>query len=153
MKFTDDEPPRHSGGADARRELRRSLFLLGLIAAAALAGLAWEENWRKFARVGVGFAVYVGVMLLLSRAGAGAARGRVPFWAFACAGACAELASGWLRPGVPERLSLFIAPVAGLLVGGAHWLALCARRPLRERITAGRGTGQPSRSPGGRAGA
>lgn len=127
---------RGADGGRARREFLLSLCLLGFVGTWALGVLALGGNWRKFARVGIGFLTYVGVLLAWPRVdGRGAGGGRPGFPAFACAGACAELASGWLRPGVPAGLTLHLAPLAGLLIGGLHHLALRARRPPRERIT------------------
>ncbi|HEX8852764.1 MAG TPA: hypothetical protein VF754_04715 [Pyrinomonadaceae bacterium] len=119
------------------RDLFLSLGLLALVFAAVLAGLAYEENWRKLVRVLIAAAVYLSILSaygwlasLRRRASGGLA-----FGAFALAGAAAELASGWLRTGAADRLTLWLAPLAACLVGGAHWLALQNWRPLRRMIS------------------
>jgi uncharacterized membrane protein (Fun14 family) len=118
------------------RDLAASLCVLCLLIGFALSGLAWDENWRKFMRVLMAFAVYV--IVLLSALGAyGLIRGRrarFPFWTFALAGAMAEISSGWLRPTATAKIDLSTALAAAFLIGGVHWLALRAWRPLYERI-------------------
>lgn len=119
-----------------RRDLWESLCVLGLLIAFALSGLAWDENWRKFVRILMGFSAYIIVLLSALRAYAliTGRRHHLPFWAFALAGAAAEISSGWLRPNARAQVDLATAIAAALLVGGIHWLALHARRPLREKI-------------------
>lgn len=131
---------RQSGYDDqtARSDLLLSLCLFSLLVAFALSGLAWEENWRKLLRVLIGFTTYV--TILLAALGAyGLFRkssARFPFWAFALAGAMAEVSSGWLRPAATRSVDLLTALAAAVLIGGVHWLALRAWRPLRARILA-----------------
>ena len=123
--------------AAIRRDFKMSLFVLALLIGFALSGLAWDENWRKLARVLIGFSAYVFVLLAALgvygslRKQRGAA---LPFWAFALSGAAAEISSGWLRPGAKASVDLWTALAAALLIGGAHWLALRAARSLHERI-------------------
>lgn len=120
-------------GRTERRDFLLSLAALGLVFAAVLGGLAYDENWRKLLRVLAGAAVYVGLLLSAWRWRRGG-EGRPPFWAFALAAGAAELASGWLRPGTHTLLTLWVAPAAALLLGGAHWLALSTWRALRARL-------------------
>ncbi|HEY0321309.1 MAG TPA: hypothetical protein VGC66_10165 [Pyrinomonadaceae bacterium] len=128
------------------RDMVVSLCLLALLVAFALAGLAWDENWRKLLRVLTGFSAYVIVLLsalgvcrlILKR------RASIPFRAFALAGAMAEVSSGWLRPTAVTPVDLLTAIAAAFLIGGAHWLALRAWRPLRKRIV--RAERQPAAS-------
>jgi hypothetical protein len=123
--------------SDARRDLLISLVLLGCVFLFVLGGLAWDENWRKFLRVLIGAALYVSILLALLRARSKSIKARdgLPLWAFAVAAAAAELASGWLRTNVSEGITFWLAPLAALLIGGVHWLALRSWRPLRQYIT------------------
>ena len=132
-------PPR----PDARRDLAVSLVVLGFIIVLVLSGLAMDGNWRKFLRVLLAFLAYVTLLLALLRGGyrAAGAGAHLPFWPFAVAAAVAELVSGWLRPGMSAGITFSVAPAAALLIGGVHWLALRAWRPLHERILSGRGAG------------
>lgn len=154
----------------ARRHLLMSVCLLALVFTAVLCGLARDENWRKFLRVLIASSTYVVVLLSLTcarakyvvprgkyawtrskyawtrskyaraRAGFGGVGSALPFWPFASAAVAAELSSGWLRTGVAPGLTIWLAPLAGILVGGVHWLALRHWRSLRARlIREGRG--------------
>ncbi|HEX7318386.1 MAG TPA: hypothetical protein VF297_31055 [Pyrinomonadaceae bacterium] len=119
----------------ARRDLLASALLLALLFAAVLCGLAYEENWRKFVRVGVAASVYLSALLMLTRRWRRGTAATFPFWPFAVAAAAAELTSGWLRTRVADGITFWLAPVAAVLVGGLHWLALRYWRTLRERLT------------------
>ena len=120
----------------AVRDLRLSLCALALVFVAVLLGLAHDENWRKFLRVLMASSVYLSMLLACVRfSRRGSADGGLAFWPFALAAASAELASGWLRTGTAEGLTLWVAPLAACLVGGVHWLALSVWRPLRQRVT------------------
>lgn len=136
MASSSEEKQSGQEGAISDSDMVASLCLLALLVAFALAGLAWDENWRKLLRVLTGFSAYVIVLLsalvacrLKWKRGAS-----LPFWAFALAGALAEVSSGWLRPTARTPFDLLTALAAAFLIGGAHWLALRAWRPLRERI-------------------
>lgn len=124
------------GSTATGRDLITSLCVLTLLIAFVLSGLAWEENWRKLLRVLIGFSAYV--IVLVSALGVYRSlmkrRARLPLAAFALAGAVAEISSGWLRPTARMPFDLLTALAAALLIGGTHWLALRAWRPLRERI-------------------
>ena len=119
---------------DARRDLLASLCILGFVVAAVLCGLAYDANWRKFLRISIAAFSYVAALLTLLRPKSRAAvsRGRLPFWPFAASAGACELASGWLRPGVPAGTTLWVAPLAAILIGGLHWLTLLSWRPLRN---------------------
>ena len=119
----------------ARRDLVLSALLLALLFAAVLCGLAYEENWRKFVRVGLAASVYLSALLLLTRRWRERGRAPLPLWPFAVAAAAAELSSGWLRTRVADGVTFWLAPAAAILVGGLHWLALRRWRRLRERLT------------------
>jgi hypothetical protein len=132
----EERPGRSDDKASSGRDLRLSLCVLGLLVAFALSGLAWDENWRKLLRVLIGFAAYVIALLsalsvysLLVKK-----RAPFPFWAFALAGAVAELSSGWLRPTARGIVDMPTAIAAAFLIGGLHWLALRTWRPLHDRI-------------------
>jgi hypothetical protein len=132
----ESEERTRDDNAQARRDLKLSLCLLGLLVAFALAGLAWDENWRKLLRVTMGFTTYLTALLsalglygLIMKKRAG-----LPFWAFALAGAMAEASSGWLRPAAKMIVDLPTALAAAFLIGGLHWLALRTWRPLNQRI-------------------
>lgn len=120
-----------------RRDLLTSLCVLAVLFASVLSGLAWEENWPKFLRVLIGFSAYILALLaalglydlIMKR------RARLPFAPFVVAGAAAEISSGWLRPAATMPVDLLTAVAAALLIGGTHWLALRAWRPLRERVS------------------
>ncbi|HEV7843454.1 MAG TPA: hypothetical protein VGO69_07135 [Pyrinomonadaceae bacterium] len=122
--------------ATSRSDMAASLCVLTLLIAFALSGLAWDENWRKLLRVLAGFSAYV--IVLLSALGVhrliAKRRARLPFRAFALAGAMAEISSGWLRPAARMPIDLLTALAAAFLIGGVHWLTLRAWRPLHERI-------------------
>ena len=120
---------------NSRRDFRLSLGVFAIIVASALCGLALDANWWKFLRVLLAFSTYSTILLLLLRR---ATPGPLPLWPFALAAGAAELASGWLRPDATALLSLSVAPIAALLIGGVHWLALRAWRPLHGRIRAPR---------------
>ena len=122
-------------GRHARRDLRLSTLLLALLFAAVLCGLAYEQNWRKFLRIGLASSVYLSALLLLTRRRREVAAAPLPFWPFALAAAAAELSSGWLRTRVADGMTLWLAPAAAVLAGGLHWLALRHWRPLRDRLT------------------
>jgi high-affinity Fe2+/Pb2+ permease len=136
MASRSEEKQSGHEGAISDSDMIASLCLLALLVAFALAGLAWDENWRKLLRVLTGFSAYIIVML--SALGAYRLKwkqcGSIPFWTFALAGAMAEVSSGWLRPTARTRVDLLTAIAAAFLIGGTHWLALRAWRPLRERI-------------------
>jgi hypothetical protein len=123
-------------GATGRRDLMASLCVLTLLIVFALSGLALEENWSKLWRVLIGFSAYVFALLLAIGVYdlKGKRRAGLPFLAFALAGAAAETSSGWLRPAAGTTFDLWTALAAALLIGGTHWLALRAWRPLRRRI-------------------
>ena len=122
--------------AETRRDLSASIVLLALVVCFVLAGLALEGNWPKLLRVSIAATVYLTLLPLLLSSWRRRADSSLllPFWPFASAACLAELASGWLRPGVPPYTTFWVAPAAALLIGGAHWLALRAWRPLRARI-------------------
>lgn len=119
-----------------RRDLLTSLCVLVALFALVLSGLVWEENWQKFLRVLIGFSAYVLVLLLALGAYVQLMkrRGRLPLWPFLLAGAAAEISSGWLRPTARLPVDVLTALAAATLIGGTHWAALRAWRPLRERI-------------------
>lgn len=121
-----------------RRDLIVSLSVLTVLIAFALSGLAFDENWRKLLRVLTGFSAYVVVLLsaLAIYGSTGRRAARLPFRAFALAGGAAEISSGWLRPEARMPVDILTAMAAALLIGGAHWLALRAWRPLYEKISA-----------------
>lgn len=124
----------------ARGDFVKSMIALACLFTCVLVGLAYEENWRKLARIFIAFFTYAAILLSLLtwRGGAGKPTGaRLPFWPFAVAAASAELTSGWLRPAPAIGLGLWLAPAAAFLIGGVHWLTLYWWRPLRERITRG----------------
>lgn len=112
-----------------------SALLLAFLFAAVLGGLAYEENWRKFLRIGLASSVYLSALLLLMRRRRERAEAPLPFWPFAVAATAAELSSGWLRTRVADGMTFWLAPAAAALVGGLHWLALRYWRCLRERLT------------------
>jgi hypothetical protein len=126
-------------GNDARRDLIVSMGVLGFIIALAVSRLALEGNWQKVLRVSLAFLTYSAV--LLSLAGYvhkfSVANIRLPFWVFAVAAGAAEVASGWLRPDWRLSDTVTLPLAAAVLIGGSHWLALTAWRPLRERIVSG----------------
>ena len=136
-----------SHASTARRDLLVSLGLFGLIVVVVLGGLAHDANWRKLLRIALAASTYVTVLLALLRLQMRAAKPdeHLPFWAFAMAAGTAELASGWLRLGVPDRTTLWVAPLAALLIGGIHWLALRAWRQLRDEIMLGRSAASATR--------
>jgi hypothetical protein len=128
----------------ARRDLLKSVCLLALVFTAVLCGLARDENWRKLLRVAIASSTYFVSLLSITwalgkyaraRGKFGRAGGTLPFWPFASAGAAAELSSGWLRTGVAPGITLWLAPLAAVLVGGVHWLALRYWRSLRAHLT------------------
>ncbi|HEV2913630.1 MAG TPA: hypothetical protein VGX92_10145 [Pyrinomonadaceae bacterium] len=130
-----NDAPLKNPARNDRRDIAISLVVLALIIILALSRIALDENWRKVLRVSMAFLTYNAVLLALVRhvvrTGPCA-----PFWIFAAAAASAELASGWLR--VSWRASdLALAPLAALLIGGVHWLALRAWRSVLERIEVG----------------
>ncbi len=116
-----------------------SMMLLGSILIFVLGGLAHDANWRKFTRISIASLTYSTILLTpltkwsRDKRNAGTT---LPFWPFAIAALFAELASGWLRPGMRPAITFWVAPVAALLIGGVHWLALHKWRPLREQIVA-----------------
>ncbi len=120
----------------ARRDFVLSLIFMSLLVAFVLSGLALDANWRKLARVGLGFSTYL--FVLLSLVGGlrlfEKRRAPIPFPVFALSAAAAELASGWLRPTARSTVDFAVALAAALLIGGTHWLALRTWRPLRTRI-------------------
>ncbi|CAN5471422.1 hypothetical protein BH20ACI3_BH20ACI3_20000 [soil metagenome] len=126
-------------GNVARRDLIVSMGVLGFIIALAVSQLALEGNWQKVLRISLAFLTYSAVLLRLARyLPKIAVKGiHLPFWIFAVAGGAAEGASGWLRPDWSFSDTLMLPLAAAVLVGGSHWLALIAWRPLRERILAG----------------
>lgn len=119
---------------NARRELCASLFIITLLVAFALSGLAHDENWRKLVRVSLGFSAYLTTLLAALYVYSLRGKAGLPFQVFALAGALAEASSGWLRPSARAVVDVPTVIAAALLVGGAHWLALRAWRPLNERI-------------------
>lgn len=123
----------------AGRDLIVSMGVVGFVVLLAVSKLAWEGNWQKVLRVSLAFLTYSAVLLILARYLSKIAMEsiRAPFWIFAIAGGVAEVASGWLRPDWSFSDTLVLPVVAAVLVGGSHWLALKAWRPLRERILAG----------------
>lgn len=123
-------------GDAAKRDLIASMALIGLIIVLALSQLAWDGNWQKFLRVSVAFFIYASVLLSSVRWVGRAADIAYSFWLFAMAAGTAEIASGWLRPDWKLSDTLTLPLAAALLIGGVHWLALRAWRPLRERISA-----------------
>lgn len=120
----------------ARRDFVLSLILMSLLGAFALSGLALDANWRKLARVSLGFSTYLCALLSLVRGLKLFEKGRahIPFPVFAVAAAAAEMASGWLRPTARSTVDFAVALAAALLIGGAHWLALRTWRPLRKKV-------------------
>ncbi len=125
-----------TAGRLARRDLLLSALLLGLAFSAVLCGLVYEENWRKLLRIGLAASVYLSALVLLTRGWRrGAPHAPLPYWPFALAAAAAELSSGWLRTRVAPGTTFWLAPLAALLLGGLHWLALRHWRGLRERLT------------------
>jgi hypothetical protein len=117
-----------------RRELYASLFIITLLVAFALSGLAHDENWRKFVRVSLGFSAYIITLVAALRVRGLKGKTRLPFWLFALAGALAEACSGWLRPSARVAVDVPTVIVAAILIGGTHWLALRSWRPFNERI-------------------
>jgi hypothetical protein len=136
----------------ARRDFYASLCFIGLVTAAVLCGLAHDENWRKFLRISIASATYVAALLTVYslRSRRDGVCARLPFWCFAASAAAAELASGWLRPNVPPGTTLWVAPVAALLLGGVNRLALARWRPLRDSLLSGRGRTRAPQSLRGR---
>ncbi len=125
-------------GNVARRDLIVSMGVLGFIIALAVSQLALEGNWQKVLRISLAFLTYSAVLLSLARylSKIAVESIRPPFWIFLVAGGTAEVASGWLRPDWSLSDTLILPPAAAVLVGGSHWLALIAWRPLRDRILA-----------------
>ncbi|MGI8897309.1 MAG: hypothetical protein ACR2IB_02835 [Pyrinomonadaceae bacterium] len=123
----------------ARRDLIVSMGMLGFIIAVAVSQLAWEGNWQKALRVSLAFLTYSTVLLMLVHflSKIAVESIRPPFWIFAVAGGAAEVASGWMRPDWNLSDTLMLPLAAAALIGGSHWLALTAWRPLRERILSG----------------
>jgi len=126
-------------GTIARRDFIVSLSVLALIIALAVSQLALAGNWQKVLRVFLAFLTYSGVLLGFARYFSNfvVPNCRLPFWIFAVAGGAAEIASGWLRPDWSLSDTLMLPLTAAVLIGGSHWLALIAWRPLRERILSG----------------
>jgi hypothetical protein len=102
-----------------RLALHRSLMLLAGIVLLALAGLAFESNWFKLARVSTAFVCYAVVGVTLRRWCDGA----VPWWSLAAAGSLAGIASGLVRPETGLALVAGQA-LGGALFGIAYWLGL-----------------------------
>lgn len=123
-------------GSAPRGDLIVSIGVIGLIVTLAVSQLALAGNWPKVFRVSLAFLTYSAVLLIFARYVTKFAEEkiRLPFWIFAVAGAAAEIASGWLRPDWILSDTLTLPLAAAVLIGGSHWLALIAWRPLRERI-------------------
>ena len=131
----EEKRNRHAGSIKTS-DLWVSLCVLGLLIAFALSGLAWDENWRKFVRVAIGFSAYILVLLSALQAYRLITKRRtsLPFPAFALAACAAELSSGWMRPNARTTFDFLTALAASFLIGGIHWLALRWWRPLRKLI-------------------
>ena len=126
-------------GNARRRDFIVSIGVLGFIVALAVSQLALEGNWQKVLRVSLAFLTYSAVLLSFARYVSKFAEESIHlrFRIFAVAGAAAEIASGWLRPDWSLSDTLTLPLAAAVLIGGSHWLALMAWRPLRERILSG----------------
>jgi hypothetical protein len=140
MSRSTGEVTKAFSGSAARRDLLVSMAVFGFIIALAASQLALVGNWQKVLRISLAFITYSAVLLSLARyVSRFAVQGiHPPFWIFAVAGGAAEVASGWLRPDWSLSDTLTLPLAAAVLIGGSHWLALRAWRPLRERICAGR---------------
>ena len=110
----------------ARRDLYASLLLLGLVVAFALAGLASDGNWPKVLRVAAAAAGYGAVLLAAGRR----STERLPWRAFAAAGAVAGFLSGVVRPETSGSMVLAQTAAGALVLGSFHWLALGSWRSL-----------------------
>ena len=102
---------------DGQIRLRRSLMLLGIVVAIALAGLAAAGNWPKVVRVALAAVTYAALLVLVNRR-----RIRLP--AFMLSGAVAGFVSGMARPATSLLLVMASVLGAGLLLAPMHWLAL-----------------------------
>ena len=114
-----------------RRDLAISLSILACVISFAIAGLAFDGNWPKIVRVGASFLIYSCVLLgflLVNR------EGSPRFVWFLVAGALTGMVSGLVRPEI-DIATVFVQMIAGgVLIAGAHWLALSHWRGVRDRI-------------------
>ena len=114
-----------------RRDVVASLAILAFVIAFAITGLAFDGNWPKIVRVGASSVTYISVLLgflLVDR------ERRPRFAWFLVAGIFTGLVSGVVRPEINIATVIVQALAGGLLIAGAHWLALAHWRRLRERI-------------------
>ena len=122
----------HDVSGAPRDGLRRSLLLLGVVIAIALAGLAIDGNWPKVLRVAAAAGTYAAALLVLARPGTDVSR---RWWWFAVAGVCAGVASGLFRP-EPGAASIAVDSGAAIVLATMHWMGLGLSEKVRQKITA-----------------
>jgi hypothetical protein len=123
--------PGHVSRQPDPRDLEASLLVAGLVVALASAGLAFEGNWPKIARVSTAFVTYL-VVLLAARGARGGEGEKIPFRVFALAGGAAGVVSGLVRREVQGAVVAAGGLAGAVFLGGIHWLALHEWRRLRS---------------------